>query len=86
LAPIYDELAQEFSSIPSIVIAKIDATANDVDPKLGIRGFPTLKFFPANNKTPIEYNGDRGQADLASFITKHASVQFAPPAQAKDEL
>jgi len=87
LAPIYDELAKQFSNVPSVVIAKIDATANDVDPKLGIRGFPTLKFFPANNKTPVEYNGDRTQEDLAAFISQQASISFAPPAgSTKDEL
>jgi len=85
LAPIYDELASQFINVPSVVIAKIDATANDVDPRLGIRGFPTLKFFPAANKTPIEYNGDRTQSDLATFITTHASVKIAAGTN-KDEL
>jgi len=87
LAPVYDELAKQFSGIPSVVIAKIDATANDVDPKLGIRGFPTLKFFPATNKTPVEYNGDRTQEDLVTFVSQHASIQFTAPSGAtKDEL
>jgi len=85
LAPIYDELASQFTNAPSIVIAKIDATANDIDPRLGIRGFPTLKFFPASNKTPIEYNGDRSQSDLATFITTHASGKIDAGAN-KDEL
>lgn len=31
LAPIYDELAEKFSSVKSIVIAKMDATANEVE-------------------------------------------------------
>jgi protein disulfide-isomerase A1 len=88
LAPIYDELGQAFGSAPSVVIAKIDATANDVDAKLGIRGFPTIKFFPANNKAaPLDYNGDRSLADMINFIKSNAAteVNVATP-ESKDEL
>jgi len=84
LAPIFDELAQAFSGASSVVIAKIDATANDVSPKFGVRGFPTLKLFPANNKeSPIDYNGDRSLPDMTNFIKQHASVQID---LGKDEL
>jgi protein disulfide-isomerase A1 len=77
LAPIYEELGQAFKGVPSVVIAKIDATSNDVNPKLGIRGFPTLKLFPANNKNePIDYQGDRSKADLIQFVQDNASVKF----------
>jgi len=88
LAPIWDELAKDLENVPSVVIAKIDATANDVDPKLGIRGFPTIKLFPANNKgTPIEYSGDRSKDDLVKFLQQNASSKFeAPAGSAKDEL
>jgi protein disulfide-isomerase A1 len=87
LAPIYEEIGEAFKSTPSIVVAKIDATANDVDPKLGVRGYPTLKFFPANNKTPIDYNGDRSKDDLIAFIKQHASLPVAADVGTdKDEL
>jgi protein disulfide-isomerase A1 len=83
LAPIYEEVGAAFSSSDNVVVAKIDATANDVSPKLGIRGFPTLKFFPANNKeSPIDYEGDRSKDDLINFIKQHASVKV----DGKDEL
>jgi len=84
LAPIYEQLGEALKPISSVVIAKIDATANDVDPRLGIQGFPTLKLFPANNKqAPIDYNGDRSLADLQKFIEKNASIKFE---SARDEL
>jgi len=80
LAPIYEELGSLYSSIPSVVVAKIDATANDVPPKLNIRGFPTIIFFPANQKdTPVEYQGPRHLEDLAKFIHTHASQKFDLP-------
>jgi len=83
LAPIYEQLGSELASNPSIVIAKIDATSNDVSPKLGIRGFPTIKLFPANNKqAPIDYEGDRTMDDLKRFIQENGSKSQNP----KDEL
>ncbi|KMU73546.1 disulfide-isomerase A3 [Coccidioides immitis RMSCC 3703] len=55
----------EFSS--KVVIAKIDATANDVPDE--IQGFPTIKLYPADSKdSPVEYRGTRTVEDLANFI------------------
>jgi len=93
LAPIYDDLATAFKDSSNIVIAKIDATANDVNPKFGIRGFPTLKLFKAADKDhPVEYNGDRSLADLTSFIQQNTGAAAAAvdaveaEADTKDEL
>jgi len=87
LAPIYEELGKAFENVQNVVVAKIDATANDVNPALGIRGFPTIKFFPANNKqNPIDYNGDRTLTDFVSFIKQHGSVKHDVASEGKDEL
>lgn len=88
LAPVFDELGSLYSSVPSVIVAKIDATANDVPPKLNIRGFPTIILFPADKKdTPVEYQGSRTLDDLAQFIHTHASQKFelpTKPAPAED--
>jgi len=85
LSPTWDELGTTLKSFPSVVIAKIDATANDVDAKLGIKGFPTIKFFPASAKeSPIEYSGDRSLDDLINFVKDNASIKF--DLKQKDEL
>jgi len=77
LAPIYEELGTYFKDVESVIIAKMDATANDVNPKYGVRGFPTLKYFTANNKeNPLEYSGDRSFADLANYIKDNANIKF----------
>eukprot|EP00026_Physarum_polycephalum_P004811 Phypoly_transcript_04835.p1 GENE.Phypoly_transcript_04835~~Phypoly_transcript_04835.p1 ORF type:complete len:515 (+),score=100.79 Phypoly_transcript_04835:55-1545(+) len=80
LAPIWEELGARYANIPSVVIAKIDATANDVPPKLNIRGFPTILYFPGNQKdTPVEYQGARSLDDLSKFVNTHAHTKFDAP-------
>ena len=58
----------------SIIIAKMDGTANDVPTKFNIQiqGFPTLKLFRADNKV-VDYEGDRSLADLVRFLKKNAA-------------
>jgi len=85
LAPIYEEVGTALKGVKSVVIAKIDATANDVSPKLGIKGFPTIKFFPSNNKqAPIDYEGDRTKDSFINFIQENAGTKFE--SSGKDEL
>ena len=73
LAPIYDKLAAGLKEVSSIVIAKIDATANDVKHIVGkntVQGFPTILFYPADNKTPtgVNFNGDRTLKGFVEFL------------------
>lgn len=49
LTPIWEQLGEKYADHEDIVIAKMDATANEVE-SLDIRGFPTLKYFPAGGK------------------------------------
>jgi thiol-disulfide isomerase/thioredoxin len=56
LAPKYDELATKLINEPGIVIAKMDATANDVPPQFSVNGFVILFFcmsFDIRNKSMI---------------------------------
>jgi len=73
LAPKYDKLGESFKSEPTIVIAKVDATENDTP--VDIRGFPTLMFYPADDKAnPLTYEGDRTEAAMAQFVRENAST------------
>lgn len=49
LAPIWEQLAEKYADKDDLIIAKIDATANEVE-SVQIQGFPTLKYFPAEGK------------------------------------
>ena len=71
LAPNYEKLAKLYTDnsdfASKVVIAKIDATLNDVPDE--IAGFPTIKLYPAGAKeSPIEYSGSRTIEDLANFV------------------
>jgi protein disulfide-isomerase A1 len=77
LAPVWDELGEVFEDkAPHLVIAKMDATANSYPESIDIKGFPTLIFFPADNKQGIPYNEERDLDSLKDFVVEHASRPF----------
>jgi thiol-disulfide isomerase/thioredoxin len=48
LAPIWEEVGKELAGDGGVVVAKLDATVNDVpSPKISVRGYPTLVFVTA---------------------------------------
>ena len=83
LEPVYKSVAKHFKSNKNIVIAKMDATANDAPPQFASSGFPTIYFAPAGKKgEPMKYDGARGKDDFIKYIEENASAS----AQKKDEL
>ena len=72
MAPMYVELAEALASEPNLVIGEMDATANEVD-GVNIQGFPTIKFYPANNKTPVDFSGDRTLDGFLGFLRDSTS-------------
>ncbi|XP_074307901.1 protein disulfide isomerase-like 1-1 [Silene latifolia] len=96
LAPILDEVALSYDKDPNVLIAKYDATANDVPREtFKVQGFPTL-FFINGNKEVIEYSGGRKKEDFVNFIEEHRTdkknkseavdQEKDETASAKDEL
>jgi len=81
LAPIWEELGEMFEDNKDVVIAKMDATANAAPDNVEIKGYPTLMFFPADDKTGIPYNGERDLDNLMQFVHEKASHTVG-----KDEL
>lgn len=68
LAPIYEKVAAGLATTnPNVVLAKCDATANEIE-GIPIQGFPTLKFFPANNKTPVDFAGERTEEGILTYL------------------
>ncbi|XP_067093619.1 protein disulfide isomerase family A, member 7 [Osmerus mordax] len=74
LEPKYIELGEKLSADPNVVLAKMDATANDVPLPYDVQGFPTIYFAPAGLKDqPRRYEGGREVNDFINFLKKEAT-------------
>jgi protein disulfide isomerase family A protein 3 len=84
LEPKYNELGDKFKDSTDVVIAKMDATANDSPhAKYQAKGYPTIFFAPANDKeNPIPFNGEREVDAMYKWIKDRAQK----PKATKDEL
>ncbi|PHJ23514.1 protein disulfide-isomerase [Cystoisospora suis] len=85
LEPAYKELALRLKDVPGILIAKIDATRNEV-PGIKVMGYPTIFLFPANRKLqtsspPLAYNGDRSVEDMLKWLSTRTSLAQIHPDQ-----
>ena len=74
----WSELGATFLNEDGILIAHIDADQaknKEIASKLGVQGFPTIKFFE-NGKlaNPTDYNGGRSAADLISYVNTKAGT------------
>ena len=73
LAPVWEKLAEEFKDNADLLIAKFDATANEVE-GLEIRGYPTLKFYPKGGRDPVDYDGERELDALKKWLEENSEA------------
>ena len=87
LAPKYEDLASRYGKSEfkdKVVIAKVDATENDVPDE--IQGFPTIKLYPAGAKDkPVAYSGSRTVEDLIKFIGENGKHKALLAEEAETE-
>eukprot|EP00823_Brevimastigomonas_motovehiculus_P002995 TRINITY_DN17_c0_g1_i1.p1 TRINITY_DN17_c0_g1~~TRINITY_DN17_c0_g1_i1.p1 ORF type:complete len:505 (+),score=138.93 TRINITY_DN17_c0_g1_i1:45-1559(+) len=90
LAPKWLAMAEQVAKtagMENVIIAQVDATENDVPHAIQtqIRGFPTLMFFPANDKeNPILFQGGKRDTEsLFAFVKEKSSTI---PADKKDSI
>ena len=75
LEPFYEQLANEVADIEDLVIAKIDAEANEIaDDK--VDGYPTIIFYSKTNKKGVEYeeesDEDFDEKKFKTFLSKQS--------------
>jgi len=81
LAPVWEKVAHDFSSESGVVIAKIDAEAEQSKATAkdqGVSSYPTIKFFPKGSTEAEAYSGGRSEADIVSFMNEKAGTHRAP--------
>uniref|UniRef100_A0A5B7BPT5 protein disulfide-isomerase n=1 Tax=Davidia involucrata TaxID=16924 RepID=A0A5B7BPT5_DAVIN len=70
-----EKLAKHFKGLDNLIFARIDASANE-HPKLQIDDYPTLLFYPADDKSnPIKLPTKSSLKDLAALINKNLRAQ-----------
>uniref|UniRef100_A0A8C0R4S9 Protein disulfide-isomerase n=1 Tax=Canis lupus dingo TaxID=286419 RepID=A0A8C0R4S9_CANLU len=76
LEPEYAALGKKYKNRKNLVIAKMDATANDItSDRYRVDGFPTIYFAPrGDKKNPIKFeDGNRDLEHLSKFVEEHAT-------------
>lgn len=72
LEPTYKELAKRLKSEKDVIVAKMDATANDSPANYLASGYPTIYFAPSNRKdNPVLFEGNHTLEELLAFVKTH---------------
>eukprot|EP00475_Leptophrys_vorax_P005922 TRINITY_DN1359_c0_g1_i1.p1 TRINITY_DN1359_c0_g1~~TRINITY_DN1359_c0_g1_i1.p1 ORF type:complete len:387 (+),score=60.61 TRINITY_DN1359_c0_g1_i1:84-1163(+) len=82
LAPEYEQFGTAFKKTKSVVIAKVDCDEHkDLCGRFDVKGFPTLKWFPAKSTKPEDYQGGRDVDALVAFVNGKmgTNVKIAAP-------
>lgn len=88
LKPVYEEASRAIrkEGIKNVKLGAIDASQyQSYAQKFGIRGFPTLKYFPAGPKTQDdakEYDQDRSSKSIVEWA-KSQAAEIRPPPEVK---
>ncbi|KAI1473920.1 disulfide isomerase [Daldinia eschscholtzii] len=81
LAPTWETLAEDFINEPHVVIAKVDAEAENSKAtanEQGVSSYPTIKFFPKGSTEGEPYSGGRSEKDLVNFLNEKTGTHRVP--------
>ncbi|XP_036158904.1 protein disulfide-isomerase A2 isoform X2 [Myotis myotis] len=81
MAPTWEALAEKYRDHEDIIIAELDATANELE-GFAVQGFPTLKYFPAGQgRKVIEYKSARDLETFSKFLDNGGKLPEEEPAE-----
>ena len=60
-------MAEKLKDVPNLVIADMDATANEVK-EVDVKSYPTLKFYPSRKKSGIDHEGGRTLEEMIEWL------------------
>jgi len=81
LAPIWEDLAKAFSTEEGVLVAKVDAEAENskaIATEQGVQSYPTIKWFKKGSTEPAPYDGPRTIGDLVDFINTNSGTHRTP--------
>ncbi|XP_075574509.1 protein disulfide-isomerase A2 isoform X2 [Pelecanus crispus] len=79
MAAAWEELGERYKDHGDIVIAELDATANELE-NITINGFPTLHYFPAGpGRKMVEYKSTRDVETFSKFLENGGTLPEEPP-------
>ena len=78
LKPVWIEAATQL--LGKVKVAAVDCTANEAAcAPYGVKGFPTIKFFGTNKRSPEDYNGGRDTSSVVEFAKQKWGKHATPP-------
>ena len=80
LAPIWETLANDFVNEPSVLIAKVDAEAENAKAlatEQGVSSYPTIKFFKKGSTEPVMYEGGRSEDAFVQYLNTNSGTHRA---------
>ncbi|CAO2655184.1 Nn.00g102480.m01.CDS01 [Neocucurbitaria sp. VM-36] len=80
LAPVWETLANDFATEPTVLIAKVDAEAENskaLAQEQGVQSYPTIKYFKKGSTDPLPYEGARAEKDFIDFLNTNAGTHRA---------
>jgi protein disulfide-isomerase A6 len=81
LAPVWETLAEDYITEPDVVIAKVDAEAENskaTAKEYGVTSYPTIKFFPKGSTEAEDYTGGRSEVELLEFVNAQTGARRVP--------
>ncbi|KAF5921008.1 hypothetical protein HPG69_005586 [Diceros bicornis minor] len=81
MAPAWEALAEKYKDHEDIIIAELDATANELE-AFAVHSFPTLKYFPAGpGGKVIDYKGSRDLETFSKFLDSGGQLPAEEPTE-----
>ncbi|XP_007985340.3 protein disulfide-isomerase-like protein of the testis [Chlorocebus sabaeus] len=83
LFPLLEELGRKYQNHSTIIIAKIDITANDIQ-LMYLDRYPFFRLFPTNSQQAVLYKGEHTLKGFSDFLESHIKPRIED--EDEDEL
>jgi protein disulfide-isomerase A6 len=77
LAPVWEKVADDYALDDSVMIAKVDAEAENskaLAQAQGVTSYPTIKWFPKGSTEAVAYASGRSEDAILEWVNEHAGL------------